>query len=1416
MEKELLELIHDQQKALREQELRQTKLMESVLAKLESFGQIKKEAKSESELKETVGASIQEFRYDPDNGITFMTWYNRYEDIFLVDGSELSDAAQVRLLVQKLGTAEHTQYCNYVLPKHPRDFKLKDTVANLSIIFGERTSLFNIRYNCLKLNRLSEEDIVTYAGRVNKECERFQIQKLTSDQFKSLVFVAGLTSQADADIRTRLLGKLDTMIEPSVQELTAEYLRLVNLKKDSQMVQGRQEHQDDLFVDKVTRNSTQQHTRRPTGPPTACWNCGQWHYVRFCPFRSHQCQLCSRYGHKESHCFHNRNSILKPAGNRERRQSNVVFATTGPYFSQLRKYATVFINGFPVTLQIDTASDITIVSRKYWEAIGKPTYGHTKRVARNASGDQIQFLGEFHCEFSFRNSRCSGVCFVSPSDSLNLLGIDWIQKLNLWNVPFNSICDPPKQTSDTLSYDVASIVSHKRSEVVHVLQNTYSDLFTGNLGLCTKAKGVFYLKPGSTPVFRPKRPVPFSATTTINAELDRLEQAGVLQRVSYSTWAAPIVVVRKANGGVRLCGDFSTGLNNALETHQYPLPIPEDLFARLNGGTVFSKIDLSDAYLQVEVEDKCKELLTINTHRGLYQYNRLPFGVKCAPAIFQQIMDIMLSDIPYAMAYMDDIIIVSSSVDDHIQHLHTVFQRIRDYGFTLRIEKCEIMLSNIRYLGSIIDETGRRPDPDKIAAIATLPVPKDKTTLQSFLGLVNYYNNFVPNMHDLRAPLNKLLQINSEWVWSNACQSSFERIKQVLLSDLLLTHYNPNLPIIVAADASEYGIGAVILHQFPDGHHKAVSHVSRTLTSAERNYSQIEKEGLALVYAVKKFHKMLLGRRFSLCTDHKPLLSIFGAAKGIPVHTANRLQRWALTLMSYDFTIKYVRTGDFGHADALSRLISQKMSTRIPEDTVIASINVDADVRYVLSDSIRHLPVTFLQIKEAMKFDRALQRVLTYLRVGWPNNSVGADIMPFYRRRDALTILDGCVMLRDRVVIPAPLRSALLRQLHVGHPGMTRMKAISRSYMFWPGIDQDIESTVRSCESCALAAKAPPRVNAIPWPEPKGPWTRIHIDFAGPLNGNYYFVVVDAYSKWPEVIPMSLASTSTTVTALGQLFSQFGVPESIVSDNGPQFTSMAFVNFCKAMGTQLIHTPVYHPQSNGQVERFVDTFKRALQKLQGEGTVPDMLNTFLRTYRSTPNTSGPEGKSPAEAFLGRRIRTPLDLMLPSKPNANMCSRDGGKKHSHRSQNKRVFKPGDLIYIMNAKPHQRSWIPGRVMRRIGSVMYQVQTQSGTNVRHVNHIQHRYTEKTNQLPLDILLDTFELPTPELETPLFINLDPVETTQARNQCKVIQGDAHNPSWNLPCGSLNSIELIAGDGRLVQKVMFLTSNTILSATDW
>ncbi|KAA3677759.1 uncharacterized protein DEA37_0005046 [Paragonimus westermani] len=636
-------------------------------------------ATSKPNLKETLATSIHEFNYDPDNGVTFSSWYQRYEDIFLVDAAALDEFARVRLLMQKLGAAEHAQHCNYILPQKSRDFILKDTVSKLCSIFGERTSAFNIRYNCLKISRHATKDIVTYAGRVNRECERFQLKQISDSQFKALIFVAGLTSSEDADIRTCLLAKLDSCTDFSVQDLTAEYLRLVNLKHDSQMLQS-------------------------TSSPT----------------------------------------------------------------------------------------------------------------------------------------------------------------------------------------DIASV---------------------------------------------DRRPVPYSTTAALEAELDRLDAIGVLSKVNYSSWAAPVVTIKNANGSIRLCGDFSTGLNKALQTHHCPLPVPEDLFTPLNGGKIFSKINFSDAYLQVEVDDSCKGLLTMNTPRRLYRYSRPPFSFKCAPAIFQQIMDTMLSGLAFAVSYMDDIIIASPSPDEYKTHLEQVFNRIHEYGFTLRKQKCEFscLKSNIWDLSSIAMVVVRTP----------LKFPRLKTSLPQLI-------DFVPNMHQPRAPLNNLLRKDTKWVWSHECQSAFDSLKRILSSDLLLTHYDPNLPIIVAADASDYGIGAVILHEFPEGHQKAISHTSRTLLPAERNYSQIDLEGVALIFAGKKFHKMLYGRRFTLCTDHKPLLSILATPQGIPVHTVNRLQRWTTLPIGYDFVLKYVQTERFGHADVLSRLNAHKSINHPSEDVVISSVEVDADVKYVL------------------------------------------------------------------------------------------------------------------------------------------------------------------------------------------------------------------------------------------------------------------------------------------------------------------------------------------------------------------------------------------------------------------------------------------------------------------------------------
>ena len=327
-----------------------------------------------------------------------------------------------------------------------------------------------------------------------------------------------------------------------------------------------------------------------------------------------------------------------------------------------------------------------------------------------------------------------------------------------------------------------------------------------------------------------------------------------------------------------------------MDVDQYPLPKPEEIFASLAGGKLFSKLDLSQAYQQLLLSEESKDFTT-NTHQGLYRYTRLPFGIASAPAIFQKTMDAILQGIPQVACYIDDIIVTGKDDNDHLSNLQQVFQRLQENGLRLKQSKCELMKDSIEYLGYRIDAQGLHPVSTKVEAIINAPPPTNQQQLKSFLGLLSYYGKFIPNMATLTHFLNHLLHNDTEWVWDSACQEAFSRAKQALASSRVLVHYDPTLPLTLAADASAYGLGAVISHVYPDGTERPVAYTSRTLTSSERNYAQIEREALALVFGVKKFHQYLYGRKFSLVTDHNPLTTILGPKKGIPPLAAARLQR---------------------------------------------------------------------------------------------------------------------------------------------------------------------------------------------------------------------------------------------------------------------------------------------------------------------------------------------------------------------------------------------------------------------------------------------------------------------------------------------------------------------------------------------
>jgi transposase InsO family protein len=1312
---------------LREQEQRFVQLLDALRVGQSTAAATTPPAQRNSPLPQL--SDIESFVMDAENPTHFDDWLKRFEISLLCAAPTISEKEKAMVLATKLSTDAFAEFRKCCLPKDVTDYNYEEAVAKLRLLFSRQRSVFADRYDCMRLTRDEGEEFMHLVNRCKAALKRFKFEELTKEQFDALILLSALKSSTDEPLRARILQKLnqdggqvrfDDIITDCVDFLTTkadcrvfanENVQLNALQKPLQERRQRRNHPP----------SQQRQPSKPTAqnvPPSPCFRCGELHWCKDCPHVKHQCSKCERTGHLERQCDHIRN-----------RRSNVKHSKVG-----LTQICTVHqtltsnglmkmeidVNDVRVQFYLDTGAEVNIISKETFDYIGAPSLQKCDEVARMYNGQTATFLGKGRAKFKRRNHITEDVFYVAPRGSLNLLSYPTMQRLGLY------IADEEAVNAVSTKYPSTSNI---KTDSMASLKSSFPGVFKDGLGQCTLTKATLTLKQNATPVYRRARPVPYASLPVVEQELDRLLDLGVIKPVRHADWAAPVMVVKKPDGSARLCVDYSTGLNDALQLHQHPLPVPEDIFATLNGGHVFSQIDFSDAYLQVELDDYSRQLCNINTHRGVYEYQRLSFGVKSAPGIFQSIMDNMLAGLPFATAYLDDIIIVSRSQEDHRRHLHAVFQRINEYGFCVRLGKCSFFQPSIKYLGFIIDKDGRRPDPQKVTAVANMPAPNNIATLRSFLGLVNYYQSFVPNMRSIRQPLDDLLKKDNEWNWSTRCQQAFDSIKGILNSDLLLTHYDPSLEVIVAADASEHGLGAVIQHRWPDSSVKAIAHASCSLKPAEQNYSQIEKEGLALIFAVKKFHKYIYGRHFTLLTDHRPLLSIFGSRKGIPVHSANRLQRWAATLLGYDFKIEYRKSTDFGQADALSRLISSHPTP--DEEVVVAALQAEFDMEMLTS----YLPVTFGKLRTTTQKDELLQSVKEFIMSRWPDlkylrqHHDWSQLEGFYRRRESLTIEQGCIMFRERVVIPTVLRTKVLKLLHQGHPGIQRMKSLARNYAYWPGMDHDIEEMVHLCGPCATAAKQPPKATLHSWPPATKPWERIHIDFAGPHLGRHFLIVVDAYSKYPDVISMPSTTSRQTVTVLRKLCAQHGVPETIVSDNGTQFTSHEFREFCKANAITHILSPPYHPQSNGRAERFVDTFKRGLLKLRGEGDVDKIMDTFLLAYRTTPNSTLPQQHCPAELFLGRKPRTTLDLLLPTKQPTGFDVKMELQFNRQHGAVVRNFDVGDPVYVRYRQSHE--WKAAQVAKRVGGRLYDVTLVDGSTRRfHANQMRPRSTQLTEE--------------------------------------------------------------------------------------
>jgi len=455
---------------------------------------------------------------------------------------------------------------------------------------------------------------------------------------------------------------------------------------------------------------------------------------------------------------------------------------------------------------------------------------------------------------------------------------------------------------------INSVVDASKSEYEKIIRE-FDSVFSDKLGKYKGCRVKLHLKEGTKPVYCKPYPVPYALQEKIEKEINRLVEDDVFEAVESSEWATPVVPVLKSNGQVRLCGNYKITVNPQLKVDRYPVPRVSDVETKLSKGTVFTKIDLSHAYQQLELEEldeKSRDIVTVNTHKGLFRPKRLKDGIASAPGLFIREMDNMVGKLNGVAAFFDDVYISGENMCEHDENLRKVLI-FREKGITINKNKCEFAKAEINLLGYVFSEKGRRVSNKAIESIQRMKVPEDVKELQSFIGMINYYSQFCEDFAKIMVPLYELLKDDTKWDWTERQMKAFQNAKQMLCSAKVLTHYDSKLQIKITCDASPNGLDAVISHIFPNGTNRPIAFASRVLRKAERNYSQIDKEALALVFGVQKFHQYIYGRQFILETDHKPLLYIFGPKKGIPQMSANRLQRYAVFLSRYDFEIKYIK-----------------------------------------------------------------------------------------------------------------------------------------------------------------------------------------------------------------------------------------------------------------------------------------------------------------------------------------------------------------------------------------------------------------------------------------------------------------------------------------------------------------------------
>ena len=958
---------------------------------------------------------------------------------------------------------------------------------------------------------------------------------------------------------------------------------------------------------------------------TKCDGCGSPYHQkdRTCPAWGKRCNNCQKPGHFASVCRspkpkdfkHTKGKQVKTLNSVQAEIPIMVQVTISPEKQGKGK-------GQLYELEADTGSSVSTLTVSTVERFfGRQVISSSTGLqpVRNYDGSTITgIVGIFKAVVTLGANSHMDIFHVMEDCHPEVLGKNFLGPLKA-------------------SIDCSALTVKKTGPALPYL--AYPKLLSEELGTFKGGQHRIQLKPGTVPKAVNPRPIPLCHRDAALQEIKLMDEQGIWQQVLHSEWAHPMVTVGKPEPGkVRITTDL-TRLNDAVIPERFPIPRIKDLFLEMRGAQVFSKLDLRKGYYHILLHEDSRALTTTATPLGLRMYCHLPMGLKDSASVFQRFVSQALADLPGVVVYIDDIIVFGKDQATHDHNLNRALQRLEENDFRLQPFKCLFSQPEIPAFGHIISKDGVRPDPKNVQPIIGFPEPTCVKEVQSFLGLVNFFGEYITGLGEISEPLRKLTRQGTEFIWDEHCTRALRILKEKVQNAMPLYIFNPQDPTIITTDAADSAIGA-ILTQITGGKEVPIACFNRTLNTSERNYSATEKEAYAVILALEHWEKLVLGRPVLIRTDHQALLSMLKQPKDR--RQSSKFCRWLERLEPFQFTLEYVKGGDNKIADMLSRMPPQ--------------------VKYL----------NLSQILDACSQEEVFKQVKELLEKGWPKGKkISPVLQPFKSVFADLKVTGGLLKLQKRIFLPERLRLQALQELHQGHPGIERLKRSLRKTYWWPGLSKDTETFVKNCTGCCYSDKSRPGKD-IPvgtFPVPKAPGELYNLDITGPFyNGHYLVVLIDAMSNFPEILDTKDITSSKVIKWLKQVFSRTGLPVGIITDNGPQFISDEFKSYLASLDVHHYLTPVYYPQENGRVEVFNRTLKHGIQAATAEGiSWEEGVERILMSYRHTP---AEDNRTPAEKFLARPVRRPG--MVNEKQPYRRIHRLG-KVRGH-------FRVGDLVLV----------------------------------------------------------------------------------------------------------------------------------------